>query len=117
MSRMAVNNASVAVDISVILTMVAENHHVRYASQIHALQIVNALFKKMANQFVPVHSEWEEILRQTDVMVMNVMLIVIVQKIMLASDSDVVIHVQAHVALEQTVKLRSIIQFVIVTMV
>lgn len=117
MLQMVVNNVSVDLDTLVIHTMVVMNHHDLYANQIHALQMVNVSFKKMVNQFVSVHLEWAVIQTQKDVMVMNVTKIVIALIIMLVWDSDAVIRVQDHVALEPIVKWKNIIQFVIVTMV
>lgn len=84
MLRIAAKSASVAVVLLEILIVVVMSHHDRYASQIHVHQMANVLFKKMVNQFVSAHSEWEEIQLQQDVMDTNVTMILIVQKITLA---------------------------------
>lgn len=116
MWQMVVNNVSVVQVLLEMLTMDVSNHRDLYVNQIHAHRTVNVLFKRMVNQFVSVHSEWEAIQQQKDVTDTNVMLTVIVLSIMLALVSDAATHVQAHAALEQVVKLIVIIQFVTVRM-
>jgi len=65
-------------------TLAVKSHQDRFANQIHALQMVNASFKRMVNQFVSVQPEWEVIQQQKDATVTNVMQIVIVLNSMLA---------------------------------
>lgn len=99
-----VSNASAVRDTLVIRTVVVMSHLVQYANQIHALQMVNASFKMMVNQFASVHLEWAEIQQQLDVTDTNVIRTVIAPNIKLAWDSDVEIHAPVHAVLALAAK-------------
>lgn len=58
MWQIAVNNVFVDPVLSVIHTIVATNHRDQFVNQIHADQMLNALFKQMVNQFAIVHTVW-----------------------------------------------------------
>lgn len=62
MLRIVVNNAIVDQDTLAIHTAVAMSHQDQFANQIHAAQMLNALFKRMVNLFAIVHLEWAAML-------------------------------------------------------
>lgn len=100
----AESNAIVVQDSLAIHTVVVMSHQDQCVNQIHAHQMVNVSFKRMANQFATVQLEWVATQQQLAAMDMNATPIMIVPNIMHAWASDVAIHALVHVVLEQAVK-------------